>query len=104
VPEVGHNAPVNIVVSSMGSAHGQDAKSGMNEQQARDVALVRAIETSDTKLEVLSADDRMYASRSARELAQWQAADSHTQVTHEHFLQQRAEQIINRVGERTPSM
>lgn len=76
----------------------------MNELQARDVALVRAIETTDTKQEVLSADDRLYATRSARELAQWQAADSHTQVTHEHFLQQRAEQIIKRIGERTPSM
>lgn len=76
----------------------------MNEQLARNVALVRAIETQDTKREVLSDDDRMYASRSARELAQWQAADSHTAVTHEHFLQQRAEQILKRVAERTPPM
>ncbi|UUZ50788.1 hypothetical protein LP420_14605 [Massilia sp. B-10] len=38
----------------------------MNEQVARAVVLVRAIETADVKREVLSADDRKYASRSAR--------------------------------------
>jgi hypothetical protein len=75
----------------------------MNEQVARDVVLVRAIETSDTKREVLSDDDRMYASRSARELAQWQAADSKSSVTLDHFLQQRSEQILKRLAERTPS-
>lgn len=75
----------------------------MNEQLARDVVLVRAIETADTKHEVLSDDDRMYASRSARELAQWQAADSKSAVTTEHFLQQRAEQILKRLAERTPA-
>ena len=76
----------------------------MNEQVARDVTLVRAIETMDTKHEVLSEDDRMYASRSARELAQWQAAESKSAVTGEHFLQQRAEQILKRLGERTPAL
>lgn len=75
----------------------------MNEQVARDVVLVRAIETTDRKREILSEDDRMYASRSARELAQWQAADSKSPVTAEHFLQQRAEQIIKRLAERTPA-
>jgi hypothetical protein len=75
----------------------------MNEQVARDVVLVRAIETSDTKREVLSDDDRMYASRSARELAQWQAADSKSPVTLDHFLQQRSEQILKRIAERTPA-
>ncbi len=75
----------------------------MNEQLARDVVLVRAIETNDAKREILSDDDRIYASRSARELAQWQAADSRTAVTTEHFLQQRAEQILKRLAERTPA-
>ena len=37
--------------------------------------LMRAIETADTKREILSEDDRVYASRSARELAHWQAAE-----------------------------
>ena len=76
----------------------------MNEQIARDVVLVRAIELMDTKHEILSEDDRMYASRSARELAQWQASDKKSDVTAEHFLQQRSEQILKRLGERTPSL
>ena len=75
----------------------------MNEQVARDVVLVRSIETMDGKHEVLSDDDRLYASRSAKELAQWQASDSKSEVTTEHFLQQRAEQILKRLSERTPA-
>lgn len=75
----------------------------MNEQIARDVVLVRAIELADQKKEVLSEDDRMYASRSARELAQWQASDKHADVTPDDFLQQRAEQILKRLAERTPA-
>jgi hypothetical protein len=76
----------------------------MNEQLARDVVLVRAIESSDTAHAVLSDDDRMYASRSARELAQWQAADSKSDVTFDLFLQQRSEQILKRLAERTPAI
>ncbi|RJG11164.1 DUF2868 domain-containing protein [Massilia cavernae] len=75
----------------------------MNEQVARDVVLVRAIETMDIKSEILSPDDRMYASRSAKELAQWQASDSRTAVTSEHFLQQRSELILKRLSERIPA-
>jgi hypothetical protein len=45
----------------------------------------------------------MYASRSARELAQWGAADRKAEVTGEDFLQQRAEQILKRLAERTPA-
>lgn len=75
----------------------------MNEQVARDVVLVRAIETTDTAHELLSDDDRTYASRSARELAQWQAAESKSEVTLDHFLQQRSEQILKRLAERTPA-
>lgn len=44
----------------------------------------------------------MYASRSARELAQWQASESKSALTPHHFLQQRAEQILKRLGERSP--
>ena len=76
----------------------------MNEQLARDVVLVRAIENSDTGHAVLSEDDRMYASRSARELAQWQAADNKSDVTFALFLQQRSEQILKRLAERTPAV
>jgi hypothetical protein len=76
----------------------------MNEQVARDVVLVRAIETMDRKHEILSDDDRMYASRSAKELAEWQASDSKSAVTADHFLQQRSEQILKRLAERMPSL
>lgn len=75
----------------------------MNEQIARRVVLVRAIESADTGHQVLSEDDRKYASRSARELAAWQAADSKAALTQEHFLEQRADQIIKRLSERTPA-
>ncbi len=75
----------------------------MNEHVARDVVLVRAIETADQKREVLSEDDRLYASRSARELAQWQAAGSQSEVTPEQLLQQRSEQILKRLSERLPT-
>lgn len=73
----------------------------MNEQVARDVVLVRAIETTDRKKEILSEDDRQYASRSARELAQWQAADSKSAVTPDHFLQQRADLLLKRLADRS---
>ena len=75
----------------------------MNEQVARNVVLVRAIETIDLQRAILSDDDRMYASRSAKELAQWQASDTGSEVTAEHFLQQRSEQILKRIAERTPA-
>lgn len=75
----------------------------MDEQLARSVVLVRAIETEDAAHTVLSEDDRMYASRSARELAQWQAADSRSEMTLDHFLEQRAGLLLKRIGERTPA-
>ena len=75
----------------------------MNEQVARRVVLVRSIETADTAHEVLSEDDRKYASRSARELAAWQAADSKSAATQDQFLQQRADQVLKRLAERIPA-
>ena len=75
----------------------------MNEQVARRVVLVRSIESADTGHEVLSEDDRKYASRSARELAAWQAADSKGPATQDHFLEQRSDQILKRLAERVPA-
>ncbi|MBG6074915.1 DUF2868 domain-containing protein [Polaromonas sp. CG_9.11] len=72
----------------------------MNEQVARDVVLVRAIETADHAREILSEDDRRHASRSATELAQWQASHAGLPVTSDTFLQQRAGQILQRLSER----
>ncbi|MET0961276.1 MAG: DUF2868 domain-containing protein [Noviherbaspirillum sp.] len=75
----------------------------MDEQAARDVLLVKAIETTDQAREVLSDDDRRYASRSARELAQWDAAEKKQPLTTELFLHKRAQQILARLGERKPA-
>ena len=75
----------------------------MNETTARNVVLVRAIESTDQNKEILSDDDRLYASRSARELAQWQAAGKHAEVTSDDFFGQRAELILKRLAERTPA-
>ncbi len=72
----------------------------MNEELARNVVLVRAIETTDQKREILSDDDRRYANRTARELAQWQASETRGPATSEHFLQQRSEQIIKKLSQR----
>jgi hypothetical protein len=91
---LGHNPAVGIAAS---------AGERMNEQIARDVVLVRAIETTDSAHEVLSDDDRNYASRSARELAAWQAADSKSEPTLDHFLEQRASLILKRLAERHPA-
>lgn len=76
----------------------------MNEGTARKVVLMRAIETADAKREILSDDDRLYASRSARELANWQASEVKTAPTLDHFLHQRADLILKRLGERTPAL
>ncbi|MDB5867787.1 MAG: hypothetical protein JWP96_119 [Polaromonas sp.] len=75
----------------------------MNEQAAREVVLVRAIETADRAFELLSEDDRKYASRSAKELAQWQASHARSEVTADEFLRQRAGQILKRLAERFPA-
>jgi hypothetical protein len=75
----------------------------MDEQVARDVVLVRAIESADRERKILSDDDRMYASRSANELAQWDAADRKSALTTELFLQKRAEQVLKKIAERTPA-
>ncbi len=75
----------------------------MNEQAARDVVLVRAIETADRQLEILSEEDRRHASRAARELAQWQASHAGSDATADDFLAQRAGQILQRITERFPA-
>jgi len=76
----------------------------MNEQAARDVALVRALESGDGENAVLSADDRRYASRAAGELAHWQAADQRRPPTAELFLTRRAGLLLDRLGEREPAL
>jgi hypothetical protein len=75
----------------------------MEEQAARHIVLVRAIESTDSDKRVLSDDDRTYASRSAYELAHWQASEHNSSVTPELLLQKRAEQVLKKITERTPA-
>src|SRR4051812_13562004 len=75
----------------------------MDEAAARDVLLVKAVETADQARAVLSEDDRRHASRSARELAQWNATERKQPLTPALFLHSRAAQILARLAERKPA-
>lgn len=75
----------------------------MDENAARQVMLVRAIESTDTARQILSEKDRTYASQSAQSLAEWDASSSKSAVTPALFLQKRAGLILQRIQERTPS-
>lgn len=72
----------------------------MKERTARAIMLVKAIEEADRQKEVLTDDDRKYASRTARELAHWQAAEARSAATLPEFLSQRAEQLLKRLAAR----
>jgi hypothetical protein len=74
----------------------------MNEQAARDVALIRAIETADAEGALLTADDRRYAGRAAVELAHWRASEQRRAATPELFLERRADLLLDRLGARDP--
>ena len=72
----------------------------MNEQAARSVILVGAIESADRKFEIFNEEDRRFASSSAHDLGQWKASQSGAQATADDFLKQRAEQLVKRLSER----
>lgn len=72
----------------------------MNEKTARAIMLVKAIEVADQHKEVLTDDDRKFASRTARELAHWQAAEQRSASTLPDFLYHRAEQLLKRLAAR----
>lgn len=76
----------------------------MNENTARDVLLVRAIETADAGERILSADDRRHATRTAAELARWDASAQRRPPSSELFLARRAELLIKRIAERQPAI
>lgn len=76
----------------------------MDEHSARDVVLVRAIETTDASGVLFTADDRHYASRAAGELAHWQAAEQRTAATAEQFLAKRAGLALDKLSARAPAL
>ncbi|MEO8859087.1 MAG: DUF2868 domain-containing protein [Burkholderiaceae bacterium] len=71
----------------------------MQEGDARDVTLVQAIETADSARAMLSEDDRRQASRSARELARWDAASHRSDDTFDGFLAQRSRLLLERLAQ-----
>ncbi|WP_334186914.1 DUF2868 domain-containing protein [Noviherbaspirillum sp.] len=72
----------------------------MKERLARDVMLMSAIEQTDQERRILSDEDRMYASRSAHELARWEVSDKRSAMSVELFLAKRAEQVLKKIAER----
>ncbi|HSU42640.1 MAG TPA: DUF2868 domain-containing protein, partial [Casimicrobiaceae bacterium] len=69
----------------------------MNERTAREVVLVRAIETADVAREIWSDADRAWASRTAAEIVGEHAAD-------DVFLGRRAMLVLARLAERFPKV
>lgn len=74
----------------------------MDENSARDVVLVRAVETTDHERALLSDEDRQHATRSAEALAQSDASDRKSAVTPDLFLRRRAEQVLKKLVQRHP--
>ena len=76
----------------------------MDERAARDVTLVRAIETADPDGTLLSGDERRHASRAATELAHWQAAQQRAVATADLFLARRAALLLDAAGPRSKTV
>lgn len=79
------------------------AHSPMSEQVARDILMVQAIESADSARQLLSEDDRSYATESAMKLAQWDASDGQSALTPTLLLQKRAELLLKKMIERHPA-
>jgi hypothetical protein len=73
----------------------------MNEAAAREVLLVRAIESTDAAQALLTPTDREHAGRAAAELARWQAAEQRVAADADRLLAQRARLLLERLGERS---
>lgn len=78
------------------------ASSGISETVAHDILMVQTIESSDAQHQVLSKDDRSYATESALKLAQWDASDGKSALTPALLLQKRAELLLKKMTERHP--
>ena len=79
------------------------ARSPMSEHVARDILLVRALESTDSARQLLSEDDRSYATESAMKLAQWDVSDGQSALTPTLLLQKRAELLLKKMTERHPA-
>jgi len=76
----------------------------MHERAARDVTLVRAIETSDTDATLLTAEDRRRVSRAATELAHWDASQERSPVSADLFLTRRSALVLDAVVPRSKTV
>ena len=76
----------------------------MNEQVARDVVLVRAIEGADTERLVFTDDDRTHASRAGAELARWRAVEQRSASSPELVIGERARLLIEMLTRRAPAL
>jgi hypothetical protein len=72
----------------------------MNEQAARDVLLVRAVEGADRERALITEADRQHAARAAGELARWSASERGEEASAERFIEKRAELLAGKLAER----
>lgn len=72
----------------------------MNEQAARNVVLVRAVEGADLERTLITDADRQHAARAAAELARWSASERGEEASAERFVEKRAELLTGKLAER----
>jgi len=72
----------------------------VNEHAARDVLLVRAVESADRDRTLITEADRQHAARAAAELARWSASERGEEASAERFLEQRAKLLAGKLRER----
>lgn len=76
----------------------------MNEQTARDVVLIRAIEAADSERSIFTSEDRAHASRAAAELARWRAGEQRAPASAAAFIGQRAALLAETLPRRAPAL
>jgi hypothetical protein len=76
----------------------------MNEQDARAVLLVRAVESADSARTLISDGDRQHAARAASELTRWTASERGEAASAELFVVKRAELLAGKLAEREPRL
>jgi hypothetical protein len=76
----------------------------VNETAARQVLLVRAVESADSARTLLSETDRQHAARAATELARWAASERGEAASAELFVERRAELLAGKLAEREPRL
>jgi hypothetical protein len=83
---------------------GRADNAAMNEDAARDVLLVRAIESAEGSRELIGEVDRRHAGRTAAELARWQASSAGAPPSAEVFLARRAALLLEKLAPTQPAL